>query len=453
MQSVDVGVYVYFDNSERQPYRLCAISHNRVLRSMTPVNEPTYRRIVALDVARGIAILGTLATNIWIFATWHQMDSVMEQYFDPNFTLWDEVRAASTNGTAAEAADALFNAASALVTDGKFLGLLTIMFGIGMEIQRQSAAKRNQRWPGLYYWRAILLVIEGLLNYIFIFEFDVLMGYGLTALAVAPIIARSERVQKVWMWLALSAHVLVMLLFSVGTYLLNSIPLDEVEGGEDIPTFDQSFALYTATDSYPAMVQARIDDFFGGRFEIPIMFVMGIGVFLLAARLYRAGLFQPAGAGLRRKVMLVGLGVGIPLDWGLRLFTTGASASLTRYVTSTVVAFGVLALIAAFYIRRDNTLGVVGTGLAAVGRTALTCYILQNVLASVVFYDFGFGLARYVEGPAGTLLVCGVYLALCALLVAFSMLWLKRFQRGPFEIVMHRAVDMVATKQRQAVQR
>ena len=119
--------------------------------NMAPVNEPTYRRIVALDVARGIAILGTLATNIWIFATWHQMDNVMEQYFDPNFTLWDEVRAASTNGTAAEAADALFNAASALVTDGKFLGLLTIMFGIGMEIQRQSAVKRNQRWPGLYY--------------------------------------------------------------------------------------------------------------------------------------------------------------------------------------------------------------------------------------------------------------------------------------------------------------
>nr|WP_288870380.1 hypothetical protein [uncultured Corynebacterium sp.] len=160
------------------------------------MNEPTYRRIVALDVARGIAILGTLATNIWIFATWHQMDSVMERYFDPNFTLWDEVRTAFANGTAAEAADALFNAASALVTDGKFLGLLTIMFGIGMEIQRQSAAKRNQRWPGLSYWRAILLVIEGLLNYIFIFEFDVLMGYGLTALAVAPIIARSERVQK-----------------------------------------------------------------------------------------------------------------------------------------------------------------------------------------------------------------------------------------------------------------
>ncbi|MCQ4623414.1 DUF418 domain-containing protein [Corynebacterium sp. CCUG 70398] len=34
---------------------------------------------------------------------------------------------------------------------------------------------------------------------------------------------------------------------------------------------------------------------------------------------------------------------------------------------------------------------------------ALTCYILQNVIASVIFYDFGFGVARRIQGPLFTL--------------------------------------------------
>jgi len=134
------------------------------------------RRIIALDVLRGIAILGTLLTNIWIFS---------ESAFNPDVA-------------PAEGALAVFNRVAEtgllLFTDGKFIGLLTIMFGIGLEIQRQSAVRRGEPWPGRYPWRAGILILDGLLNYIFIFEFDVLMGYGLTALVVAAVMAKSPRV-------------------------------------------------------------------------------------------------------------------------------------------------------------------------------------------------------------------------------------------------------------------
>lgn len=402
------------------------------------MKNPTYRRIVALDVARGIAILGTLATNIWVFATWHLTDELGMPYLDPGYTVWGELRASP---------DTIFNALSYLVTDGKFLGLLSIMFGIGIEIQRQSALSRGHRWPGRYYWRAALLVIEGLLNYIFIFEFDVLMGYGLTALAVAPILARSEKVQKIWMWVALIVHVALMALAALSMLMLNELPEEEFAA-------DESFAFYTSTDSYWEMVRTRLHNFLDGRFEIPIMVIMGIGVFILSARLYRAGLFQPEHAALRRKVVTLSFGIGLPLDWGLRLFASGTAMTLTRYVTSTVVAFGVLALIAAYYVRRDNRLGTVGVALAAVGRMALTCYILQNILASIVFYDFGFGLARRIgdpggpEGSSATVWVITVYVLLSAILIAFSMLWLRRFNRGPVELLMHRAYELGSGEKR-----
>ena len=92
---------------------------------------------------------------------------------------------AATNWVA-QSSELIQNALN-LVTDGKFIGLLTIMFGIGLEIQRQSAIRRGEKWPGRYPWRAGLLILDGLLNYISIFEFDVLMGYGLTGRGEIPI--------------------------------------------------------------------------------------------------------------------------------------------------------------------------------------------------------------------------------------------------------------------------
>ena len=214
-----------------------------------------------------------------------------------------------------------------------------------------------------------------------------------------------------------------------------------VEGAEEDAL---GLALYTQTDSYLDMVRTRLEFFFSGRFEIPIMVLMGLGVFILAARLYRAGIFQPGAHALRRNVMLICLGIGLPLDWGLRLFATGAAASFTRYVSSTVVAFGVLALIAGFYVRHENRLGAVGSALAAVGRMALTCYLLQNILASIVFYDFGLGAARATAGAWQSLWVTLIYLGLCAVLIAFSIVWLRFFPRGPVELVMHWAYEVPA---------
>ena len=62
---------------------------------------------------------------------------------------------------------------------------------------------------------------------------------------------------------------------------------------------------------------------------------------------------------------------------------------------------------------------------------ALSCYVLQNVLASAVFYGWGFGLTGRV-GAAGTL---AAWFAICAVIMLFSHLWLGRFASGPFEIV------------------
>ncbi|AJE34082.1 hypothetical protein B842_11175 [Corynebacterium humireducens NBRC 106098 = DSM 45392] len=205
------------------------------------------------------------------------------------------------------------------------------MFGIGLEIQRQAAIRRGEPWPGRYPWRALILIFDGLLNYIFIFEFDVLMGYGLTALVVAAVMARSPRAQKIWMGVGLAAHAVMMFFMAGGPRLFGSFPggdfVREATPGEEGMRFIQEGL---PTDSYWGMVTDRVQNFIGGRGEIPIMFFMGLGLFLVGAHLYRAGLFLPEGVRLRRIVMGIGFGVGFP--------STGHCASPTPPATSPATA-------------------------------------------------------------------------------------------------------------------
>jgi uncharacterized protein len=123
-------------------------------------SEVTQQRIGVLDVARGIAILGTLATNIWIFT-------------DPGGIIgYLERPLTSLTGGLEQTVQTI----TRQLANGKFLGMLTLMFGVGLELQRRSARRRGRPWPGRYPWRASLLFLDGLLHYLLVVEFDILNG-------------------------------------------------------------------------------------------------------------------------------------------------------------------------------------------------------------------------------------------------------------------------------------
>lgn len=374
-------------------------------RATAPVPTGLARRWEALDILRGIAILGTLATNIGIF-TASGIDWEGAEYAEPSWF-----------------ADAM-STFLGLVTDGKFIGLLTIMFGIGLEIQRQSAKRRGETWLGSYPWRAALLVIDGLLNYLFIFEFDVLMGYGLTGLVMCAVFAASPRVQAVLAVVGIGAH-LAHLWFLTNSNGLSFGPEPAYAEPVDLSAFD--------VNTYWGGVQYRAATFWEGRAEIPIMLTMGIGLYLIGAFLYRAGIFEARGQRLRRWIMALSFGIGLPLDWGTRLFTDGNWATYNRYLTSAMVSIGILALVAGFYAN-GRTPGRVGRNVALVGRMALTTYLAQNLIASVLMYPWGFGLARFIPLQHTVWWDMISWAAISLILIVLSRFWLARHARGPVEI-------------------
>ncbi len=362
-------------------------------------------RYVSLDVMRGIAILGTLGTNIWIFTNpegfigyvsgvgraegvWRWVEAVLQQ-----------------------------------LCQGKFLGLLTVMFGIGLAIQQHSAQRRGDSWPGA-------------LNFLLFTEFDVLTGYAVTGLVVAFVLATSVRSQRIWLSAAVMVHVAILVVI-VGAVVASPPP-------EENPPVQQQPNPY-AEGSFWDLVVFRVDHLLVFRAETILILPVAIAMFIAGAMVFRAGVLAPGGAELRRRLMIVGFIVALPIDLIVGLFWGSAGMLVGRYLTAAIIAFGVLAAVAQFYVA-GRVPGIAGRALGAVGRMALSCYVLQNALAGALCYGWGLGLAQRM-GP-GTVVpgTIGVYALVVAVLMVFSKLWLSRWERGPLEMLWQASYQRLTTR-------
>lgn len=363
----------------------------------------TDARYRSLDVLRGIAILGTLGTNVWIFTS----GSGLVGYLD-------------TLGTA-QGDWGIVERVLQQLAQGKFLGLLTIMFGIGLAIQQRSALRNNVRWPGRYPLRAALLFVDGLLHFVLFTEFDVLMGYAITGLVVAYVLVTSERAQRRWMVSAAMVHVL--LITAVAAAMLTA---------ESSASGDPMSPNPYADGSFWDLMVFRLDNALAFRAETILILPMSIALFLLGATLFRAGVLGEEGAVLRRRLLLVGL-VAVPADFVVGMFGSSAGIIVSRYLLAPLVSLGVLALVAQHYIGRSRTTFVTGR-LSEIGRMALSGYVLQNVVASTLCYGWGFGIAIGLDtGPLRVLGTVSVYVVTVVCVSTFAHVWLRRYQRGPIE--------------------
>lgn len=79
---------------------------------------------------RGTAILGTLGTNIWIFT-------------DPAGPAGWLRSTGNRDGSLADVVESLL----LFLVNGKSVALLSIMFGVGLELQYRSARRRDEHGP------------------------------------------------------------------------------------------------------------------------------------------------------------------------------------------------------------------------------------------------------------------------------------------------------------------
>ncbi|WP_025029011.1 DUF418 domain-containing protein [Caldalkalibacillus mannanilyticus] len=369
------------------------------------------KRIEILDIARGAAILGTLGTNIWIFAHLGNYESLFFEGTEWTYSL-----------------DAIVSMIFLFFMNGKFLGLLTILFGMGLELKRQSYIRRNQEniWPWIYIWGMLLLFADGFLHFLFVFEYDVLMSYAISGIIVALLLrCQTKIIKRVAISLGL-IHLILVILFSILIEVI--FRADDLR--QEFLRSLQEISLIYLQGTYLDQIIFRFEDFWVHRAEAIAIIPMNILLFLFGVYLVRSRVLEKSEEGRqrRKKMMLWGLGVGIPLN-ALSLLPFPSLAIFVRYIFAPLMAIGYFMFFN--WLLERNAAGFFFQRLSEVGRTALSCYMLQNVVASILFYGWGFALG----GTLHSIEIIGVWLLICFLMLLFAHFWLKKFTTGPFELI------------------
>ncbi|MBN8644633.1 MAG: DUF418 domain-containing protein [Planctomycetes bacterium] len=161
-----------------------------------------------------------------------------------------------------------------------------------------------------------------------------------------------------------------------------------------------------------------------------------IAMVLLGAVLCRIGLFDERRAGLRGRLTLLGVVVGLPMcavgAFAGKFLGDGPAAavfSFTSMVFGPLVSLAYLGAVTGLV--RSGSLAWLTNALACVGRMSLTNYLLQTAVASLIFFEVGLGLFGETTRAQRVAIVLGVY----ACQLALSAGWLKVFAMGPMEWV------------------
>ncbi|MGN7479014.1 DUF418 domain-containing protein [Solibacillus silvestris] len=359
------------------------------------------KRIALIDILRGIAILGTLGTNIWIFA--HLGD--LKYITTTDFTDWSGM-------------NDIVRILVLFVFNGKLLGILTIMFGVGMQIKYEQSIRHSKPWIGMYKWVIVFLMVEGLLHYVLVMEYDVLMSYAVTAGIIAVILKRGERAMKRALWVAGVFH------FGMLALIFTSMLMGPAFSMASSP---QLIAIY-AEGSWLDQVQNRLMNFMLYRTEAIFIIPLNILLFIIGIKLMRSGAFSftDRGIAIQRKLLIWGLGLGLPLN-ALTFVPGGLFDLPVRYMFAPVLALGYIGLIA-FLVRTCSTWRI-WKWLEKTGRMSLSCYILQNITATAIFYGWGLGLG----GNMNSVEITGVFCMIVVGQIILANVWLAKFPYGPVE--------------------
>ena len=233
-----------------------------------------------------------------------------------------------------------------------------------------------------------------------------------------------KKIMRRWMIVTAVIHIVGVLLFSASMIFVLRDPT--ILNMMDRLSVGTSEVYINGT--YLEQLQYRIIGFISLRMEAIAILFMNIFLYLFGIQLIRKGAFasDENGKRIRRKLFYWGVGIGLPLNL-LTLVPGGYFEIPVRYLFAPVLSFGYIGIIS--WLMESGIFHWLMKRFEAIGRTALSCYVLQNIIASVLFYSWGFRLAP-ITGHLGTFIA---FVGITILMVFVSYLFLKFWGTGPLE--------------------
>ncbi|MDT7484934.1 DUF418 domain-containing protein YeiB [Citrobacter koseri] len=363
-------------------------------------------RNVTLDFIRGVAILGILLLNISAFGL------PKAAYLNP---AWYGKITAS---------DAWTWAILDLFAQVKFLTLFALLFGAGL----QMLLPRGKRW---IQSRLTLLVLLGFIHGLLFWDGDILLAYGLVGLICWRLVRDAPSVKSLF-----NTGILLYLAGIGVLLLLGSISVSETSRAWTPDASALLYEKYWKINGGMEAVSNRVDLLSNSLLALGAQYGWQLaGMMLLGAALMRSGWLkgQYSLQHYRRTgVLLVVIGVLINLpaiivqwrlDWAYRWCAFLLQAP--RELSAPFQTIGYTALMLGFWPQLSRFKLVIA--IACVGRMALSNYLLQTLICTTLFYQFGL----FMKFDRLTLLIFVIPVWLANLL--FSWIWLRFYRQGPVE--------------------
>ncbi len=402
-------------------------------------------RIRSLDVLRGVALLGILLMNITGFGL------VFWAYGDP------------TIQGGSEGYNLYVWVMNNMFFEGTMRAMFSMLFGVGMVLMTSRMIKKGGgiEVADIYYRRTIWLLIFGVIHgYIILWAGDILFAYGLYGLFLFPF--RNTSPKK----LIIAAGVLTFIGIALVSYSYsgNMKHLEQYnlaqnyENKSDIPQDIKAGQeaweeLVTELKTSEKKVQEDTASMHQGYFDIvlylaPVNRLMQstwnydynpwdiLAMMLLGIALYKLRVIT---AELSYKsyliMMVVGYGIGLSVNYYETMiilndnFSVAAfqKASLTYAVGRIAVSFGHIGLVMIFC--KLNIILFLKNSLAAVGRMALTNYIMHSVICAIIFTGVGFSMFGKLQRYELYYVVISIWI----FQLIVSPIWLKYYRFGPLE--------------------
>jgi len=408
-----------------------------------PAMHPTLNqsRINALDVIRGIALLGILLMNIngMGLPFSYEDPSILGHTDGLNYGVWF---------------------ANEMFFEGTMRGLFTILFGAGVILLTERLIKRGAgiSTADVYYRRIVWLLLFGLVNsWVFLWEGDILYAYALFGFFLFPF--RNLKVRN----MLVIAGILISFGAMLGVYDYHHNKEVKKEADQALALKESGAALDNDSEhaiaqwdelshkKTPEEVEEEIAGMHGSYLEIvktksshiqwmqtwfqyrygawDILSFMFLGMAFFKLRI----LHGERSVKFYSLMALIGYAIGLSVNYyevqlitqsnfdALKIYEAKQTYDIGRFfVTMGHICFFMLFI-------KSGIIGFLQRSLAAVGRMALSNYLMHSIITSVIF--LGFGLYGQLERYELYYVVFSIWI----FQLIVSPIWLRHFQFGPFE--------------------
>lgn len=389
----------------------------------TPVTA--CNRLPVIDVLRGVALIGMIIVHF---------------YYESNYS------ETGINGVVSSGIN--------LFIDSRFYTLFAILFGAGFALQLRSSQKKDKPFVSRYLRRLLVLFAIGVVIEI-AFGYNILVRY---ALCGAPLLLIMR-----WPTKAVVALALVFAMFIPIYKTTLGTAQTILSGGESAKVYNdtqrsrmQNYwkenhirrAQASTTTDYTTALSLRAVGFkaaFSDGERLLLDYAWTFMLFLIGLLGVRAGVFEHV---KRKRKLIAGFMAFGLVSWALAVWFLpffeitdelrypnvaypveqlmtylSFGLLLVRYEWLTLTYIGIILLLSVqpAWLRRLAF-------FSWVGRMALTNYVIQVVIVSLLFNNYAFGAAD-IEPVFAPLYA--VVLFVC--MVVFSRWWLSHYQFGPVE--------------------